>query len=423
MALLRDTTTYGVKERYDNGTLTSSFPRIQNQKLIWGSGVQKRVGFKQMKAPQRSAPVAYWKQWEYMSCGLFVEQTVHTRDWWFGQHDETSSLDRYPNYNTSLNQDEFDPCADEAERRATGKLLEALKGEGANIANMFGERQQTVKSIAGVLDTVVQTIRDLRRGRLQSAVRRMGGDPLSARKLRGKDIANQWLSLQYGWKPLFSDVYDLIEGAHKREKTRLMVFRKSASAKSNYRVPFEKTPEGSWKYPYNANTKKEDTGVYLVQCVKKYMVRAYPDIVLAEPAALGVTNPLTVAWEVTPWSFVVDWFLPIGAYLEQLSADHGWHFHDGCLSAITKSNVAWQWNYATSSSSTTGSLGYQNVDNDSFNASSYGDFKCITFRRNTIGAFPSARLPRLKNPVSTGHFLNGLALLTQLVSGGPVRKR
>jgi hypothetical protein len=35
---------------------------------------------------------------------------------------------------------------------------------------------------------------------------------------------------------------------------------------------------------------------------------------------LGLTDPLSVAWELIPYSFVVDWFVPIGTYLDNLNA-------------------------------------------------------------------------------------------------------
>jgi hypothetical protein len=34
---------------------------------------------------------------------------------------------------------------------------------------------------------------------------------------------------------------------------------------------------------------------------------------------MGLADPRNVLWELTPWSFVVDWFIPIGTYLNQLS--------------------------------------------------------------------------------------------------------
>jgi hypothetical protein len=34
--------------------------------------------------------------------------------------------------------------------------------------------------------------------------------------------------------------------------------------------------------------------------------------------SFGLLNPAAVAWELLPFSFVVDWFLPVGRYLEGL---------------------------------------------------------------------------------------------------------
>lgn len=37
---------------------------------------------------------------------------------------------------------------------------------------------------------------------------------------------------------------------------------------------------------------------------------------------LGFNNPLRTIWELTPFSFVIDWFIPIGDFLEQFSFDY-----------------------------------------------------------------------------------------------------
>jgi len=34
------------------------------------------------------------------------------------------------------------------------------------------------------------------------------------------------------------------------------------------------------------------------------------------PQLAGLQDPASVAWELLPWSFVVDWFIPIGNWLE-----------------------------------------------------------------------------------------------------------
>lgn len=54
-----------------------------------------------------------------------------------------------------------------------------------------------------------------------------------------------------------------------------------------------------------------------------------PDLLL--PAKVGLTNPLSVAWELIPFSFVVDWFLPIGKYLDALDVPLLYTFTDKIL--------------------------------------------------------------------------------------------
>jgi hypothetical protein len=44
---------------------------------------------------------------------------------------------------------------------------------------------------------------------------------------------------------------------------------------------------------------------------------------------LGLLNPLSFAWEITPWSFVVDWLIPIGPVLSALTAPVGLNFISG----------------------------------------------------------------------------------------------
>jgi hypothetical protein len=287
----------------------------------------------------------------------------------------------------------------EADYKAKAKLFEALKGEGANIANMFAERRQTTKSIANAVNVMVYAMRDLRRGNISSAVRRFGGDPLTARKLRKKDIADQWLSLQYGWKPLLKDIYDLTEGLHHREKTLVKIIKGKSShvirKKSNFSV---------YQHPHNPNI---NTGLHITQAKVMYMVRVRPNAVLAEPAALGLTNPLVVLWEVTPWSFVVDWVLPVGRYLEQLSATHGWTFYDGCRSALEKTSTTG--GYASTKVTVAGTQ--TTVDSRSFSG---GESVYDTFSRTTLAGFPIPDVPQFKNPFSAGHALNAIALLSQV---------
>jgi hypothetical protein len=49
----------------------------------------------------------------------------------------------------------------------------------------------------------------------------------------------------------------------------------------------------------------------------------------AELETLGLLNPLSLAWELLPYSFVIDWFLPIGDYLAATTASAGMTWVNG----------------------------------------------------------------------------------------------
>jgi hypothetical protein len=294
---------------------------------------------------------------------------------------------------------------------AKRRLFDHLKGEGTNIANMFAERKQAANMVVNSINRIAGAARDLRRGNVTGAIRRFGGDPKTARKLRGVDIANQWLELQYGWLPLLDDVFGLIEGLHHRETTRPKVFKVSGTISSQARCDVGLT----WHKDQSGWSTNVFWGVKADRSIFKYMVRVFPDAALAEPAALGLTNPLVVAWEVVPWSFVVDWFLPVGAYFEQLSADHGWDFHDGCSTEfVNASQIA---DGTTRLTYTSNGWTYRNEASKKEMGSRY-----VRMNRAVLSGFPIPSAPRFKNPFSAPHVKNALALLTQVFSGGKVRR-
>ena len=42
-----------------------------------------------------------------------------------------------------------------------------------------------------------------------------------------------------------------------------------------------------------------------------------PNVLLAN--RLGLLNPISVAWELVPFSFLIDWFVPVGNYLDSFT--------------------------------------------------------------------------------------------------------
>lgn len=55
----------------------------------------------------------------------------------------------------------------------------------------------------------------------------------------------------------------------------------------------------------------------------------YSSAALAAQTGFGVTDPLLLAWELTPFSFVFDWFIDVGSWLEAMSSLNGWNVLTG----------------------------------------------------------------------------------------------
>jgi len=126
-------------------------------------------------------------------------------------------------------------------------------------------------------------------------------------RLDAKSVSDAWLSLQYGWKPLLSDIYDTMEWYEgKTRNPRVLKFHASKVKKSQVaNVNSGTTSTKELFVPASLRASSRITYLLTEQ--------------LSTPRALGLTNPASVAWEVVPFSFVVDWFIPIGNYLELTS--------------------------------------------------------------------------------------------------------
>lgn len=183
-----------------------------------------------------------------------------------------------------------------------GKLVKKVKSHDFNLAVNLGQLHQTVDLLAGNLSKLGRAALALKRGDFSTAARQLGARPRGTR-LKTTDISGRWLELQYGWMPLLGDSY---EAAKAFEAI-------SVGPRSQiYRVSGERKWEGNgsqskniFDVPYRASRKR-----YIqFECTEE----------MGFARQLGLLDPLSVIWELTPWSFVIDWFIPIGAYLDVIN--------------------------------------------------------------------------------------------------------
>jgi hypothetical protein len=192
-----------------------------------------------------------------------------------------------------------------------GRLRTAVAGSEFNAGIALAESTKTLQMIANNANRIYMAMRHVRHGNFNSAVKHLVGhvqDRDQAHKFdrrygtgfRTTTVQSRWLELQYGWLPLLNDVYAGAQFlAHQLEvpiQQTVRVRMTNRSAKVNW------IPSAGWKYATS-------------EIITRKQIKA--TIFEANPYQLaGLANPASVAWELVPWSFVADWFIPIGSYLD-----------------------------------------------------------------------------------------------------------
>lgn len=291
--------------------------------------------------------------------------------------------------------DRYHQIVDDLTNELIPILYDKVKNQDVNLAQALAEYRQSAGMFVETLTRCGNALLALKKGRLTRAA------SLLFPKTK-KELANDWLLFQYGIKPLLSD----IDGAAKmlaipEDRYFDIIVRRKR------KVPGKRV-EGSAGVGYSSAW-FETTDVYSeLEVEVKYKVRLKITSPTAnverEMARLGFGNLNSVAWEVIPWSFIIDWVLPIGDYLNNLDAFSGLTVVSAHKTTFVKETVTWsrifggyQQGWRTAASSP---MGYVN--------------ERVLVRREVNIPIPPLPTPDFKNPFSTGHFANALALFTQL---------
>jgi len=181
-------------------------------------------------------------------------------------------------------------------------LRESLLGGEFNLSVFLGEGHQTLHLIGSSATKIAKAYTAARKGNFVKARNILvHGTPRQGQSYR-KAAGKSWLELQYGWMPLLKDME---EGAKQLANYLHAPFQQRHRARRTVRV----TPaQFAASRPYVCTFGSE----------KSLFRRQYIAIVSEPPNIAqfsGILDPELVLWELTPFSFVVDWFLPVGDYL------------------------------------------------------------------------------------------------------------
>lgn len=123
-----------------------------------------------------------------------------------------------------------------------------------------------------------------------------------------------------------------------------------------------------------------------------------------DPARFSSLNPLSIAWELTPYSFVVDWFWNLGGYLHGLETSLLWanKFRSGYETTLIRSDCSVQ-------KSDVANDGAGNSHESYFQ----GYVKHVDIDRKILTSYPAPTLPSIDVSLGSSRLFSAAALLGQ----------
>jgi hypothetical protein len=224
-----------------------------------------------------------------------------------------------------------------------GKLREKISGSSFNAGIFLGEGKQSLHTITSSATRIYHAYRAARGHNIKHAFdiltdpsffafRRKGGRRSRYNQNIGSSASSpylgdnqgsfsrgntwdsrassMWLELQYAWKPLLQDVEEGAKFlAHQFSaplQSKVSVTRNHGGANSKKLKEFTQHYPDSRSHFFLAKGTPVQSSRRLIATLKERSVVPLSGLMSVE----------SIAWELMPWSFVADWFIPVGSYLD-----------------------------------------------------------------------------------------------------------
>lgn len=181
------------------------------------------------------------------------------------------------------------------------------------------ERKEAASAIVNRVLTLRKAWLALRTGNFKKFLKTLDVPPKKAHRdlvrTRARQASGYWLEYWFGWSPMLQDIFAAVELLDSEYPSGVI------RAVSGGRV----SQSGSTYQPYEG----------------KILCAIQADVQLINPMLyranqFGVLNPAVIAWELVPFSFLVDWFLPVGNYLASFSDFAGLELRNGFHTKVFK---------------------------------------------------------------------------------------
>lgn len=278
---------------------------------------------------------------------------------------------------------------------AEQKALTQCANTKINVAQAFAERKQTAGLLVSSVNRFVQFAVLLKKGNFRAANKVLKGreqfflgkkyNSHSTQPPKPEVFSNLWLEYSYGWRPLLNDIHGAAELLAQQ-------FTETRPTKVEARVQVTDSQQ-----VFLTESGLLAKGVSKVNC--SAISRLFFDVADYERDLLkqtGIANPALLAWELLPYSFVADWFIPVGAYLTNLEAASGLKFLHGSTSVRTSIDSK--------------SFHEKNVHQYSLSGFNVEE-KYLVVDRYVLSTWPKPTLPKFSLGLNFSQAISGVALI------------
>lgn len=195
--------------------------------------------------------------------------------------------------------------------QATNKAYETFKGntyDNAQLGVDFVEYRQTLDIVAEVSLTLGKAALQVKRGQFLAAAYTLKLYVVPKGVSLRKSFASNWLRYHFGWEPLYQDVHDSLEVLNNPIKSF-----ESIRGRGSNRDVYSLVNDGT------ASVKTTMYAFSKYGCSQGGRIEAITNVGLHSLDQFGVLNPAAIAWELVPFSFVVDWYANVGQVLSSFS--------------------------------------------------------------------------------------------------------
>lgn len=214
-----------------------------------------------------------------------------------------------------------------------------LKGKISDRAELMVAVLEAEKSLEMIRKRAVQLLNAVRfvsRGEFGRALKVLerADITLSPKTSKWKSATQNWMEYSFGWAPAVMDIGNAVNVLQSPLNSQFV------KATATMSLPREWQ---DFSGPYSRSYERQMMIAVRMGCSVGV---DNPNLWLANQ--LGFVNPATVAWEMIPFSFVVDWFINVGQFLASATDFLGLDIRDDYTTFFYKGSGRMAWSGATS---------------------------------------------------------------------------